>query len=268
VHIEKCGGTTLIHMLRRNFGLNHFDIIPADKTSSLVNAADVAAVRSLRPSSSSIAGHSVRAYLNLADSGVDLEYYTILRDPIKRYISDYQHFVEVLHYPDDFENWLERSDRFNLQTKAISGGEDVDLAKSLLRHRFSLVGIIEEFDLFLSGFRALVFPVPFDTHYIVKNSSTSRRVDYRTKVDINRYAKQIADRNALDLELYQFVSCVLLPEQEERFGRVSESAIPRWKLLISGKLNSLYRNLVYKPFVGRLPFSLHALPKYLPYKRR
>jgi len=87
VHIEKCGGTTLIHALRRHFGLAHFDVIPRGKNSMLFTHEDLRSLLRLRPTVKSIAGHPVRVHSNLHELLADSRYVTILRDPVARYVS-------------------------------------------------------------------------------------------------------------------------------------------------------------------------------------
>jgi len=266
-HIEKCGGTTLIRILRRNFGVDHFDVIPSSKNSMLIDANDLARVRSLRPKCASIAGHSVRAYSDISAGEYDLQFYTLLRDPIKRYISDYRHFVEVLDYPDDFSAWLHRDDRCNFQTKAIAGCDDVALAKELLVSRFMLVGLVEQFDGFLLNMRESLGPLRFDTRYEISNAAVARNSRQSSSVDFDRYSRQISQRNELDIELYNFVRDSLIPDQASRQGNGAEAPASRWSLFANNWLNFLYRNMVYKPAVGRMPFRGHSLPAYLPYRR-
>ena len=89
-HIEKCAGTSWIYSLRRNFQVDHFDVIPNDKKSMILSRKDLNEIRILNPNIKSISGHSIKVYSQISQVP-NIYYYTILRNPIDRYLSDYQH---------------------------------------------------------------------------------------------------------------------------------------------------------------------------------
>ncbi|MBC2742001.1 MAG: sulfotransferase family 2 domain-containing protein [Desulfosarcina sp.] len=270
VHIEKCGGTTLIDVLRRSFGCNHVDMIPGSKRAMLIDQTDFDRLVRLRPAVCSIAGHSLRPYLELCGGGRDLQYYTLLRDPIRRYISDFKYFVDVLGYPPDFNTWLAREDRRNFQVKALAGVDDVSLSKRILAERFSLFGFVEKYDLFFGHLRTLSLPYWLTPDFSVKNSTDDRSVRNSTEVDFERYAEAIEEANLKDIELYAFAQNLAkkrgwLAEPAGQMIKGSDHSrrlFERYNLV----LNRLYRGLVYKPYVGRLPFLPHALPVYKVYR--
>ncbi len=275
VHIEKCGGTTLLHQLRRGFGIDHFDVIPKDKEAVLFGADDMRALLKLRPSVKSIAGHSVRIHSGLESVVERVSYYTILRDPVARYISDYQHFVDLLDFPDDFERWLDFEARHNFQTRAIAGSDDLEAAKTILRSRFDLVGLVEEYGEFLEQLSLLSPSCGLSLECEVRNSAEQRK-SHRKPLPLDQFREQIIENNRMDLALYEDARDVLLPEQRERFSARCEGAIsttaatgqPRRHPLrerTRASMNRLYRNLIYKPYLGYAPFRYHALP---PYRKR
>ncbi len=93
IHIEKCGGSTLIHMLRKSFGIYHCDISAKEYVSQLVSKYDFDRVSKLCPSTVSFAGHSIRLYHNKdIEQDKRTGFYTILREPVSRYLSDFKHF--------------------------------------------------------------------------------------------------------------------------------------------------------------------------------
>lgn len=265
VHIEKCGGTTLVHTLRRAFGLDHFDVLPRDKSSHLFTSADLAQVLRLRPRVKSLAGHSIRLRSRLERVVPEVRYYTLLRDPVRRYVSDFYHFVDLLGFPDDFEHWLSLTDRHDFQTRAIAGTADVAAAKELLTSRFAAVGIVEEYDTFLDSLAGLAHPRRLEHRSRVRNAADQRRGRHG-KVPLERFRDAIIARNRLDLELYDHVRRVILPEQEARRDRgggsrstgAARTIFGSWR----GLQNLLFRNLIYKPYLGYLPFRPHALPRY------
>ena len=93
VHIPKTGGTTLKHILRRSFRTRHFDGRLLDhqpalcSNRKLIGAADYRHLGWIGKRVHSFAGHGIRPYSDLADAVPQLQYYTFLRDPMRRTIS-------------------------------------------------------------------------------------------------------------------------------------------------------------------------------------
>lgn len=266
IHIEKCAGTTLVNLLRRNFGRDHFDVIPRDRGSMLFDAGDLRRLLRLRPRARSLAGHSLRPASRLEEAHPQVRYYTLLRDPAQRYISDFRHFVDILGYPADFPTWLAWQERHNFQTRAIAGGPDLELAKQVISERLALVGLVERFDDFLDRLRALAAPWPLDTRYQPTNTA-SQRTSPTAGMDFSQYAEAIADANRLDQALCEFVR-----DRLQELRPAGQPSPPAYISSLAGAgrslANRVYRNLVYKPSTGRWAPGAHALPLYLPYDRQ
>lgn len=271
VHIEKCGGTTLIDVLRHNFFLDHVDVIPRDPAAMLYSPDDLREIRRFRPSAISIAGHSVRTFGRLDDTGIPLAYYTCLRDPVKRYISDYLHFVELLGHPVDIDAFLERPDRQNFQTKSIAGSPDLGLAKSLLRDRFAVVGVLEHFDEFLSNLGSVIQDhtgITASIDYQIKNTRSDRTAKSDARLQAEAAIDQIVEVNQLDIALHQYVLNEVAEHSRFRTTAVTSAEtyqpstisrlLPR---RAQDGLYRVYRNLIYKPYMGHWPTE-HRLPVY------
>ncbi len=110
IHIEKCGGSTLIHMLRSSFGIYHCDIIVKKLRNQLVGKSDFDRVSKLCLSTVSFAGHSIRLYHN-KDIKQDKRtgFYTILREPVARYLSDFKHFGPCFSSVNDIKTFEQLS---------------------------------------------------------------------------------------------------------------------------------------------------------------
>ena len=66
IHIPKCGGTTLNNVLRREYMLDHFDVLPADKSPAAVfTPEDMRCLLKLNPGLKSVVP--------------GISYYTLLR---------------------------------------------------------------------------------------------------------------------------------------------------------------------------------------------
>ncbi len=264
VHIEKCGGTTLNRMLRRLYCRDHFDIIPRDHDAMLAAPQDLQHLLRMRPNARSLAGHSVRLQCGFEQVVPHIQYVTLLREPVKRYISDFRHFVDILDFPADIEAWLAREDRHNFQTRAIAGCDDPELAMELLEQRFRLVGTVEQYDHFLHQLAGLLGCHPAKLQCQAVNRAADRN-RVKPLPDLSRYEEQIRWNNRHDQQLYQF-ACEL---QHRRGSAAAEASAtlppPNVAARCAGTarqwVHLFYRNLIYKPSVGHLPIP-HALKTY------
>jgi hypothetical protein len=239
----------------------------------LFTVDDLRGLLNFRPTVKSIAGHSVRLSAGLQTVVPGLQFVTCLRDPVRRYVSDYCHFIDRLGSRCDFAQWLAREDRHNFQTRSIAGAADLKEAIHLVETRFAVVGVLEQFDDLLAQLAAIVrrtMQFELDTWYEIRNSRRSRSGGSPASELVARFRKEIVAVNQLDIELYDYVRNVVLPRQAQTLGTsgANRSVSPgvrgwrgRWRDSQRRVLYRLYRNLVYKPHVGRLPLP-HRLPVY------
>lgn len=214
-HIEKTGGTTLIQVLRRNFFFRFIDVRPLHRASAGAFAdADLRHYRRLNPWVHAIAGHAVQPHARFARSNEHVRFLTILRNPARRYVSQFLYFVRKGYFPPNFESWLESPQYMNLQTKKIAGSDDVDAAYSLLSGMFA-VGMLEEFDAFLLRLADALKPASFDPCYIVRNSGTVQ-VCKVTEL-LQQYQAKIDSRNEKDFELFERVTNQLIPDRNASY---------------------------------------------------
>jgi hypothetical protein len=287
IHIEKCGGTTLDNVLKQSFGIRHLNIIPEDKSKMTLSSEDIAKLKKFRPEILSISGHAVRPWV-LRESAGSFCMYTLLRDPIERYISDFKHFAPCYQAAGDFHKWLKLTSRHNFITRSLCGQEDFEEAKRVLTEELALIGVVDRFDEFLAQLAALAFPLHLITDYQVKNKSENRysggrrlyaylirKMNLAKGVDVQAHAdgidfsscmEEIRVVNRLDIQLYDYVVSEILPAQRQKMSRcvnsLNQKHASSLKTAWNEKTNFLYRNLIYKPMQGCRPFWPHALPEY------
>jgi len=264
-HIEKCGGTTLIEMLRRNFALRHVDIIPCQTDTNYVSSTDLRRALRLQPWAISFAGHSIRPFCDFGEINREIKMYTLLRDPVKRYHSDYLHDVTRRGYEGTIWEWMDFEDRHNFQTRAMSATGDLEEAKDVIA-RMAAFGIVESFDTFVRDMEALLHPVQFATYYRKMNPAMltqGKREGEAPPRPMLSGAEQIAiaERNEKDIALYKWARDLISKREDTGGGASLQSSHVSTVDRIRVQLNRAQRNLWYKPWMGYKPGQLHALPR-------
>ncbi|MBK1706380.1 sulfotransferase family 2 domain-containing protein [Halochromatium glycolicum] len=218
VHIEKAAGTTLIHVLRHNFFLRYLDVRPySPSPERIFRASDLALALRINPGLACIGGHSVRPYSDLAEVVRSVRYVTVLRDPVRRYVSMYQYWTEMLGKQMTFEEFLSDPETHDFQTRKIVGRADAAAAEQLLAEEFFLVGVVERLDEFLIQLGARLAPRPFDARYRLLNTARERK-EPRSEDYAETRREAIASVNAHDQRLYAFVNNHILPAQRAGYG--------------------------------------------------
>ena len=116
------------------------------ESSGLFTTEDFRAALKVNPFLNAIGGHSVVPYNGLEAACPDIRYITLLRDPVRRYISQYRHWVEKKHLNISIQEFLEHEELWNFQTRKVAGTDDFVTARRCLEDKFATVGIVENFD--------------------------------------------------------------------------------------------------------------------------
>lgn len=265
---------TLNHILRRNFIMRHMEVRQlCQESDGVFRAADLKKTFWLNPFIRSISGHSIRVFSDLEDLVPDVRFITLLRDPIKRYISHYIYIVDWTNKHFPFKKFLSNEVFSNTQTKAISGFMGVDAAKEYLAKRFWLVGIVEKFDEFLVLLRKKLKPIKFDPLYTRQNVSWEKVPERKetAALILEKYRDEIIERNQLDLQLFQHVHDRILPIQQDDYGSDLQQDLTEFQSALRrcnpgtrrSYIDYAVRKLYYDPLIGIMR-KLNGLP----YSRR
>jgi len=241
----------MVGILRRSYGLRHCDVEPVAGRTASYGAADHRFASRLHPCLASIAGHQVTPSSDLEESVGEVLFYTILREPVSRVASQYQH-VAMRSNPPPLEEVLPRSWWNNRQTRQLAGVDDVEAAVDVIRAKNVLIGFTGAFDEFLIMLRAEARDPRLDIRYVRRNISPDHSISRRILEDPSA-RRQIEEHNRNDLELWRVVQREIYPRQRSRFPglerdlrsflqvRTPPARSPR------ELLNRVHRNMLYKP---------------------
>lgn len=229
VHIEKAAGTTLIHILRRNYFLRYCDVRPLSAGSAgMFGANDMKIYLRLHPFVRCIAGHSIVPYGSLVECYPGLRFITVMREPVSRYVSQFHYLTRERAHKFSFREFLDDDHYANFQTRKIAESGNVDEARKLLSETFFLVGIVEQFDEFLLMLKKMLSDTSFDPVYRQRNSARDK--EYSMDI-LDRYHDEIVERNHSDLTLYEYVKQEVLPSNKIWYGDTLESDIAELRRL-------------------------------------
>ena len=210
LHIEKAAGTTLHEIMRNNYWNYYWDspyiYHPGDKAQEYyLTSQELFSIGSKIPGFKSFGGHSIRIWENYGTRfNKDVLYFTFLRDPIKRYLSNYFFQKYNLEIDRTFEEYL--SDEFfsNFMTKKIAGKASYEKAVRIINDYNVFIGFVEEFDaslLMLKRQIDLLQGEDFLANYEKQNVNRGR---YISDIDalLIKYKKDIEKNNKMDIRLY------------------------------------------------------------------
>ncbi len=217
VHIEKAAGQTFISILEKNFTYQHCRAKPFTKRSNgIFTSKDMMILFVINPFVKIISGHSVKSYSDLRNIIPNIRYVTVLRDPVNRYISQYQYWVEQRGQSIDFDQFLNDPSTHNFQIKKIVNSEDLEHAKEVLTKEFFHVGIVEEFDLFLNTLKIKLSPMRFNVIYKRQNVG-SGKIKAKIFERSDSLLEQIIEKNSVDIKLYNYVKDVLIERGKSKY---------------------------------------------------
>jgi hypothetical protein len=271
VHIEKTAGSCLNTILRRSFGTRHCDVrVPLAKRRAdrhdhkvCVEAADLRRVRRLYRNLRGIAGHNVKPYADLHIECPELRFFTILREPERRFRSHFLNRGDG-NRREDFERWIDREWVQNWQTKMIAGEANARKAIDLLGARFGFVGLTERFDESLILFGGWLGERAFCAEYRRVNRLSDKRRPRdvaREQMDMSwlesdDVRERIRAANAEDYKVYEFVTSQVYPRQIAQYGGNLAAEIEALrrrneatKQLAEPFWGRFMRNYVYKPLL-------------------
>lgn len=258
IHINKTAGSTVRYILRSTFGLRHCEVEPwhARWTGPPFSADDLQRLRKLYPRIESIGGHRLRGYIDLGGNGVEPNYFTFMRDPLKTCASRFQYNIQYRGKTDlVFEQWIQQDWPRNAQTKMIAGKADVDEALRVIRARHIFVGLTEHFDesmVLLRGLVASRLNIAYKRVNVARNNTLAQEL-----LANPRTRQMLIEANQVDLALYDVVRRELYPALQRAYGPTLPKDVAAFQAARDAHFNSwnltlsrLKQYAVYRPLLA------------------
>jgi hypothetical protein len=257
--LRKTGSVSLNQILRRQHGCAHLDtnvrFEPGTKRNrQYYRRVDLDRDRWIYPRLKSLGGHYLCPAIDYGPIGERFRWVTLLRDPVKRYLSHYGQHVEKMGETRDFETWMSIEKHHDDQVKTIAGEPDLERAKELLRTKF-VIGFLECFELSLQLIRVRLPEFDLDVSVPPKRNPAKGIIDADELA--SKHIDRIRANNRLDQQLYDFAREDLWPRQwvgldrEELEQNISTAATAgiSWSQQLRLGGARLKRFFLYKPFV-------------------
>jgi hypothetical protein len=162
-----------------------------------------------------IGGHHIDCTTPRAYFGEEQYTFTILRDPIDRYISFYNHMLLRYKYQYTFDEFLDGETQRDFQTSVIGDTRKSEDAIAILETNFDTIGIVEQMD---KTMHILAADLELDIKQKALNKTSPKglkRSDLKAEqlaraIEMNRedqkvYDYAVARLNAIKIPKYQLV---------------------------------------------------------------
>lgn len=224
-HIAKTAGTTLHYSMRQNYGTNYVEFLKIPGLRDQV--AFLRLLKRLRPNLAGIGGHHLRACPEFREVCPDMQFFTFLRDPVRRFFSWHRSKIvrgviddsiaarsRVLHQ-QDYQTKFLIGCRTGPSRDFVAGPSELEEAKRILLRDYHFVGFVEEYDESLLLMKTVLGLAGFDARYEQRNVlGSADALDAVSAEDRLR----MEEANRLDIELYRFARQTIWPRQLERHG--------------------------------------------------
>lgn len=261
--VTRCGGVTINSLLQGYYGLRHFDLVGNFLNNEMTyTEKDLFYDMKIHPFARSFAGH-FSSNLDIAKIGrinnKEIDFYTMLRDPIDRVFSKYRFQVDRYNLPNDFIAWFKKYHVPNGMVHHFTGSDNLELAKDILMNKYKAVGILERFDESLLIFKKKLSLDGMDLNYKVKNDTIKLKSE-KHRIVKSEFEDLVMSSNLKDRELYNFVLTNIWNEQirdynsdklaidlMSEFDKKRDRSEVRVSTMINRGMNKCYHHFFYKP---------------------
>lgn len=234
-HLHKAAGTTIVHLLRRSFGRRHFDTIPGK--GHIYLPGDLLEDSRRFGTPVSIAGHGLRPHVDYGELNREMHWYTIIRNPLDRCISHYQHQIQKMSRRCSFLEWISRDLHRNWMVYFYGGSDSLQKAVDAVSEK--KVRVIDIADGLRNGVEAC-FPEPLLWRDFVANPARNNRIREEILGNDDLMA-ELEEANRQDIRLFDYM-------KKLDIGKLPPLDRP---ITVPGPLNTaesfIFRNLLYRP---------------------
>ncbi|SDH87165.1 MULTISPECIES: sulfotransferase family 2 domain-containing protein [Winogradskyella] len=208
-HIEKCGGTSFNEVLSLTYP-RYFHVTKnkygGNETRNDLTSIQYHKIMNYCPQG--IGGHSVRPYFDFLPQSKRI---TFFRDPLERYLSQYNHMAER-GWVTSIDDFLEINFYSNFITKKISGVDgDINYAITLLDN-YEFIGDVNRYNKSLNYLQDVLHVKligsinqknvrKFNKNYLNLNDLSEKqyyKAEQNNQLDIKLYEKYILSKNILN----------------------------------------------------------------------
>lgn len=246
MHIRKTGGLTMRAILRKNFGIKNCDC----PINDVIRLEDWEWVKRCYPTLVSLQGHSVRVGTEFEQVFPNPRFFTIIRNPIARCISHYQHAATHGVKPV-LKDWIPSV--ANELCKAICGEANSNRAIEVMENKIGFVGLTESYNESMLLWRNWTGFPDLDLTYMSKNVASSSAAKSELKNDPEAM-ELIQSHHIEDKKLFDYVCQTVYPRQKAEYGDSLAADLSEYEqqlsrasnLSLPALLGCLKRHLVYK----------------------
>ncbi len=249
------------YQLRTCFGARHLDIkLPRRKRAghAWVGPEDLRKALRVYSKPAGICGHRVTPHAGLDETVPGIRYFTWLREPLCRFISNFAHIrredLEGTTYRH-LEAFCAEPIRRNVLCRWLGGSEDPAPAIENLKKRVGFIGLQERYDLSLILFERWLNDPAFNPCYQLKNPS--RGLPDLPMLEDAGMRAMIEEANRGDCEVYYYAVEHLFPGQINAFtGDLDEAVLQlrrrngTFRFPAEPVWAKIKRNAIYKPLMG------------------
>ncbi len=199
VHVPKSGGSTILSMLRSHFGITHvtapvlYPGLDGPTNVPVYGRREWDFIHDLCPQMQAISGHNIQLW---SQPCVDVQWFTILREPVARVASHYQYVKERGLTTLQPAEWIPENG--NLACKMLSRAGTAVAAQRMAIRTGCFVAVLNKLDVSLQVFRDGHWP-GLNTAYLRVNVAKDNLIADWLKAD---FRELIEWYNAQDILLY------------------------------------------------------------------
>lgn len=259
IHIPKAGGRTFDGILARSYGLQHCDPVALRGNHSWYTAEELRSQRWLFPRLRSVGGHLVKYFSDIdrvfAARGMKLYYFTIVRDPVKRMLSQFHHYHR-LYGVDDIHHFLTRPRFQNHMCTYLADDANADKAiEAIEGEDFVLAGMQEDYDRSLLMLKKFYGDPKLDIRYTARNVAPATQRDHAVE-NHDEIVSIIREHNQADIRLFEYIRDDYFPRKKREYGDSLDADLARFRQEnqnVGRNLNSVaykLRDKFYRAYCG------------------